>query len=244
MIMARKFIVLLLVMLLVCGGSFAESFVEENVSTEEIVSVDNNQMAEPGEFSGFYICDQYLMNIIWSDDCYYVYISRLKTNNTFICWEYYGSYDPDTQTITTNIRGDCSYDIIDNDGFFVSSEQKYTNGLATFTMDDDHCVTWVNQTDEDFSPLKFQLITKEFYGYDVTLHRLMASGLLKDLSEDEQLYVLQYVAGVLNDNVSGDEFTELTVDGCRSVLTEKEQKRVGSLFELILWVLTTLQVVK
>lgn len=122
--------------------------VDETEDTEE---EDMVEVANP--YVGEWLCDNAAIYIDQEDDVFDVFIMWDTSDTEQDIWEYNCSFDAEKGILTG--EGKKSHETIDDEGEGVSSEEIYTDGSATFTLED-NILIWDDAKENVAQGMRFE----------------------------------------------------------------------------------------
>lgn len=123
---------------------------EEDAETEE-AAAEEEEEANP--FVGEWLCDNALIFIDEEDGVYDVFIMWDTSDTEQDIWEYTCTLDAETGVLTG--KGRKSHETIGEEGETVSSDEIYTDGSATFTLED-HILIWDDAMEDVAQGMRFE----------------------------------------------------------------------------------------
>ena len=124
----------------------------EEDGTEETEEVAGEE-AEISPFVGEWLCDNASIYIDEGDGAFDIYIMWDISETETDIWEYKCTLDPQTGALTG--EGKKSHEVIDEEGEIVSNEEIYTDGSATFALEDDALI-WTDAKEDIAQGMRFE----------------------------------------------------------------------------------------
>ena len=104
----------------------------------------------------FWISDRAAIDILWQKDHYRVTIEWAISASESSEWTYRCAYDAEDDCLTgTGVRTEVTYD---DSGEIISSREAYSDGAATFLIDEEGCLIWQDQKENAGENLAFEQI--------------------------------------------------------------------------------------
>lgn len=123
----------------------------EEDGTEEAVE-DAGEEAEISPFVGEWLCENASIYIDEGDGAFDIYIMWDISEKETDIWEYKCTLDAQTGVLTG--EGKKSHEVIDEEGEIVSNEEIYTDGSATFALEDDALI-WTDAKEDIAQGMRF-----------------------------------------------------------------------------------------
>lgn len=123
---------------------------EEDAETEE---ADTEEEEEANPFVGEWLCDNASIYIDEEDGVFDVFIMWDTSDTEQDIWEYTCTLDAETGVLKG--EGKKSHETIDDEGEAVSSEEIYTDGSATFTLEDNTLI-WDDAKEDVAQGMRFE----------------------------------------------------------------------------------------
>ena len=123
----------------------------EEDETEETEEEAVEEEANP--FIGEWLCDDTAIYIDEEDGTFNVFIMWNISDNEDDIWEYTCTLNAETDVLTG--EGKKSHEVIDEEGEVVSDEEIYTDGSATFTLED-NALIWTDAKEDVAQGMRFE----------------------------------------------------------------------------------------
>ena len=124
---------------------------DETEETEETEEEAVEEEANP--FIGEWLCDDTAIYIDEEDGTFNVFIMWNISDNEDDIWEYTCTLNAETDVLTG--EGKKSHEVIDEEGEVVSDEEIYTDGSATFTLED-NALIWTDAKEDVAQGMRFE----------------------------------------------------------------------------------------
>lgn len=124
----------------------------EEDGTEESEE-DAEEEAETSPFVGEWLCDDASIYIDEEDGVFDIYIMWIINDTEEDIWEYTCTLDAQTGALTG--EGKKSHEVIDEEGEIVSNEEIYTDGSATFALEDGALI-WADAKEDVAQGMRFE----------------------------------------------------------------------------------------
>ena len=144
--MKKLLAVLLVLSMMLTGAALAEE--------ESAVS------AEPDSgFGGVWICDRAVADINWEEEGYRVFIRWSSSASEFSEWEYSCLYHEEDDTIVSTPFGIRTEIVFDENSDDVTYTQVYDDGTATFSIDEEGHLIWLDEKENAGEGMLFDRIS-------------------------------------------------------------------------------------
>ena len=215
--MKKVFLILLSLMLMI-SVAFAEEtpeVAEVDAEATEDYEDEWSTPPDPDLFSGVWVCGQYVADINWEEIGYKILIVFTKSNTETTEWDYSGIYDEEANVITTMPFGMRAEVVYDEGGVSIDYKSVYEDGNATFALDSNNELVWMDEKEGVGEDLRFKKI--DFNGSINEIGKLFVNGVLNGMTNEEQNLMLQDIADIVNDakekNISVDDVIKELTDG-------------------------------
>ena len=158
----KRLFCMMLVALLACMVMLAsaEEEIDENASSAQEVEAlaeeteeEEEEEEEADPFAGAWVCDAASIYIDKEEDAYSVFILWENGENEEGIWEYTCKLDMDIDALVG--VGSRTNETSDEEGEVVSSESVYTDGTATFSLDDEALI-WKDDVESVAEGMRFE----------------------------------------------------------------------------------------
>lgn len=126
---------------------------EDDGTEEAEEEVEEEEGEEISPFVGEWLCDNASIYIDEEDGAFDIYIMWDISETETDIWEYKCTLDPQTGALTG--EGKKSHEVIDEEGEIVSNEEIYTDGSATFALEDDALI-WTDAKEDIAQGMRFE----------------------------------------------------------------------------------------
>ena len=150
----KKFLLIFLALVMMAGLAMAES--------------DSESMpAEAAVFEGEWQCDRATAELYWEEEGFKVMISWGSSAWETTRWEYSCFYQEDNNTLRSMPFGIKTELVFDDNSEITSATAVYDDGLATFSIDEDGHLIWIDEKENAGDGMHFEKLDVSETGIDM-----------------------------------------------------------------------------